>query len=49
MIVYKCLYFKGDFFVTCHSNLPLIHVVFHLVVNDARKYLKNFASKKKHN
>ncbi|CAG8438206.1 3856_t:CDS:10 [Funneliformis mosseae] len=23
---------KGDFFITRHSNLPLIHVVFHLVI-----------------
>ncbi|KAI9203883.1 uncharacterized protein BJ171DRAFT_508553 [Polychytrium aggregatum] len=25
---------EGDFFITKHSNLPLIHVVFHLIIGD---------------
>ncbi|KAJ1550096.1 hypothetical protein HK096_008769 [Nowakowskiella sp. JEL0078] len=26
--------YEGDFFITKHSNLPLIHVIFHLVVEE---------------
>lgn len=28
---------SGDFFITKHSNLPMIHVVFHLIVSDGCK------------
>jgi len=38
---------EGDFFVTCHSNLPLIHVVFHLVVNDAHNAATELYSRSK--
>jgi len=38
---------EGDFFVTCHSNIPLIHVVFHLVVNDKYKSSKELISRTK--
>ncbi|ORX65392.1 hypothetical protein BCR32DRAFT_297742 [Anaeromyces robustus] len=38
---------EGDFFVTCHSNLPLIHVVFHLVVNDAHNVPNELFSRSK--
>ena len=24
---------EGDFFITRHSNLPLVHIVFHLVID----------------
>ncbi|KAI9011231.1 hypothetical protein BC832DRAFT_590474 [Gaertneriomyces semiglobifer] len=30
---------EGDFFITRHSNLPLLHVIFHLVVNDVSEPL----------
>jgi len=38
---------EGDFFVTCHSNLPLIHVVFHLIVNDAHNVATELFSRSK--
>jgi len=38
---------EGDFFVTCHSNLPLIHVIFHLVVNDAHNATTELYSRSK--
>ncbi|KAL6636433.1 hypothetical protein U3516DRAFT_774260 [Neocallimastix sp. 'constans'] len=38
---------EGDFFVTCHSNLSLIHVVFHLIVSDKYNISKELISKSK--
>ena len=37
MITYIFLFYAGNFYITRHSNLSQVHVVFHLVVDDSLK------------